>query len=242
MARIKYTTEFMSKTALFYSVYNKNVKDGPKSILKQFLAEENIDMAKNKTGVDKAIETHKVFQKLYKQSEDFTQMRDNLFSPVFDNLKESVQFLKTWYRRNVRELGNWGITVDGDNAVKYPPSFEEKYELFITFYNKNKEMGEKSPLIPFLEENFIDMDKDKADADQANEYSLQGKQARLDYKEESNKRDRIFDPIFNSIRAIGQFLKRLFPKEMHKLGEWGYNIVESSPQMRVEIKKNPAVE
>jgi len=239
MAQIKYPVEFIKRTDLFYSIDKKNTKDGDKSVLIPFLTEKEIDMAADKTTTDKAVAQHKEFEKLSKQSEDYTQLRKNTFTPVFNNLNKEVQYLKSLYRGNPKELGNWGITIDGTGTVVYPPSFEDKYDVFILFYQKHKEMGDKSPLIPFLNENNINIDKDKTKADKADELNNQKIVAELSSKEASNERDILFEPIMEHIRGIGQFLKRLFPTNPRKIGDWGFNVVGKNNNGEEEEMKTP---
>ncbi|MBI4929728.1 MAG: hypothetical protein HY841_03120 [Bacteroidetes bacterium] len=240
MSRIKYPVDFSGKANLFLKIELKHANDGDKSVLIDFLEEKKIDMAKNKKKTESAVVTHAEFVKTSEEAEELTQKRDNFWNPVFSNFKKEIQYLKSFYRGKVKELGMWGIKVDGKGKVVYPAKFEDLVKMFAVFYKKHTAMGAKSPLIKFLTENEIDIDSDKKNADSALKAHGEMTQEKKDAEKLRNQRDTDFNPVFADVLAIGQFLKKLFTANPHKLGDWGFEIDDSPPKPRKKKGNNPS--
>jgi len=234
MARIKYSHDFLKRSTLFYAVEEKHSHDGASSPLIAFLAQQGIDLVKDKEATDKAVAADDLFGNTSRLAEDHTQDRNNLFNPAFKELKNMIQYLKSLYVGNAKELGNWGVTVDLEHVV-YPPDFVHRVELYKLVYAKHVEMGAGSPLLPFLANNDIDFDADKADVDAAALVHEKMEQAKRDAENHREERDLKFNPVMRHVRQIGGFLKALFTDNSKNLGDWGYT-VDDSPR-RPYIKK-----
>jgi len=240
MSRIKYPTDFSGRANLFLKIEAKHAKDGDKSPLIDFLEEKEIDMAKDKKKTESAVVTHAEFIQTTEEAEELTQKRDNFWNPVFSNFKKEVQYLKSFYRGKVKELGIWGIKIDGKGKVVYPAKFTDLVKMFAVFYKKHTAMGAKSPLTKFLSENEIDIDADKKSADLALETHGEMTQKKKDAEKLRNQRDSDFNPIYSDILAIGQFLKKLFITNPHKLGDWGFEIDDSPTKPRKKKGNKPS--
>jgi hypothetical protein len=228
MARINYPEDFLNQTVLFENMKTKHDADGAGSPLNDFLTQQGIDLVADEAATGSAIDTNKLFDSTSKAAEDNTQDRNNLFDPVFDRLKTEVQFLKKFYAGNPAELGNWGVTVNG-NAIVYPPDFLNRVELFKTFKIHHDSFPGSSPLDPFLTQQNINLNDDLADTAAAEVLHATMEQAKKNAEDLREERDISFDPVMGHVRLIGQFLKSLFVDHPKHLGDWGY-VVDDSPR------------
>lgn len=229
MARLNYPEEFVNQTALFKKMKAKHDADGGGSVLTPFLTQQGIDLNADDNATDSAIDTNLIFQDLERGAEDETQDRNNLFDPVMERLRGEIQFLKKFYKGNPAELGNWGVTVNG-NKIVYPPEFLNLVQLFKDFKNKNDSFGPgASPLGPYLTQHNIDMADDLSDVNDAKTLHDSAKQKELDAEDKREERDNDFDPVMDNVRAIAQYLKGLYDDHAKHLGLWGY-VVDESPR------------
>lgn len=227
MSRINYPADFIERTNLFYAIEKKHTEDGADSPLTDFLTQKEIDLAKNKTKTDSAVVSHKAFTKQSDASEDFKEKRDNFWKPVMSDFRMEAQHIKAFYKGNPKQLGDWALRVDGKSRIVFPEEFKAVSDMFLEFYKKYKELGDKSPLNKFLKANEIDIAQDKADTDEAQIAHKEMGKADKAAEKFRKQRDTDFDPVFKDIRDIGQFLKSLFAKNPKKLGDWGFTIDDS---------------
>lgn len=236
MARIVYPEDFNAQRTLLTHIKARHDADGTDSPLTAFLDQQGIDLAADATtGV--AAEGHNVAHvEASRQAENFRQLRDNTFDPVFTRMKGSVQFLKSFYKGNERELGNWGITIDGKARVVYPPSFIERSELFQAFFTAyNGTPVTDSPLKPYLTQHNIVMSTEKSTTTVAIAYNTQFVNKGAESKNETEQRDNIWRPVMVHVRAIGDFLKKLYAGNERALYAWGFTVDEAikAPKLRV---------
>ena len=204
-----------------------------------FRSQEGINLANDKAATDKAVKNDNLFSSTSRKAEDHTEDRNNLFVPAFKHLKEMIQYLKSFYRGNAKELGHWGATVDRERVV-YPPDFLHRSELYKLVYAKHIAMGAASPLLPFLANNDIDFDADKADVDAAVLVHAKMEQAKRDAEDYREERDLKFNSVMRHLRSIGAFLKALYVNNTKQLGDWGYTVDDSPPKPRRHPRSVPA--
>lgn len=229
MARFNYPEEFVNQTALFKKMKAKHDADGGGSPLTPFLTQQGISLAADDAATDSATDTNLIFQELDRGAEDETQDRNKLFDPVMERLRGEIQFLKKFYKGNPAELGNWGVTVNG-NKIVYPPEFLNLVQLFKDFKNKHDSFGPgTSPLSPYLTQHSINMASDLANVNSAKTKHDSAKQKELDAEDKREERDNLFDPVMEHVRAIGQYLKGLYDDHPKHVGLWGY-VVDDSPR------------
>ena len=226
MARINYPVDFLNRTQLFLNIKKKHDSDGGSSPLIAFLVQQAIDLAADATATNIALEKHDQFEENARAAEEATEARNNLFHPVFSRLRGSVQFLKGFYTGNEKELGLWGVQVNA-GRMAYPSDFLRRAGLFNTFKARHDALGAASPLTPYLAEHNIDLTADGADTVKAETKHDQMQQAWMDAEELREDRDNLFNPVFENVRSIGQFLKALFVKNPKELGHWGYTVDDS---------------
>ncbi len=232
MARIIYPGSFPEQRTLLASIKAKHTADGAGSVLTVFLTQQVIDLNDDTIDGNSANTLHLQASEFSKQSELFSQSRNLLFKNVFEALRASVQFLKSFYKPGTQALGDWGITVDNGGRIAYPPEFTGRAALFATFKQKHDTYAPPatvSPLTPFLTEHGISMtDLATLTGNAANNHnsfltaSQNGENA-------TEQRDLLWDPVNVNLHKIGDYLKNLFVTNPKKLGDWGFT-VDHSPR------------
>jgi len=230
MARINNPTNFVERTVLTKAVATKNTEDGDKSVLKQYLSENKIDLTKDVRQTDKAIVAHNEFERLDGASTKFTEERNLLFEPVFENYRKECQYLKKFYVGKERELVNWSIPIDNENEINYPAEFEQRATLVEKLYTYNTKLGEDSPLTIFLTNNEINPKTETDNTEEARKKQIESINSKKTSELNREERDNIYNPLWKHTEDIGQFLKNLFPLNPRKLGEWGFDIEETTKQ------------
>ena len=97
MSRIIYPADYASQRTLFKLIKTKHDADGAGSVLIALLAQKNISLTADATAGNNADSQDASHSVQSKQAENFRQMRDLTFTPVFTHLKSEVQFLKSFY-------------------------------------------------------------------------------------------------------------------------------------------------
>ncbi len=227
MARIKYPKDFLNQTELFKIIKAKHDEDPLTSPITPFLTQTGIDMDKDDTNTDKALENDTLYDKNDKKGEDYTQERNNLFRPVAKRLRDELQFLKKLYADNPKELGSWGAQVD-DERIVYPTDFLLHTQLFKDVHTKHHSFpAGSSPLALFLVQNNIDIDADLVKTTKAEAKHNKKEQAKRDAEKYSELRDKLFKPVMAHVRMIAQYLKGLYVGNPKELGDWGYTVDDS---------------
>lgn len=233
MARLNFPNTFAGIVKLFRDVKTKYDAEAGDSMLQPYLDEQGIGMDEDETTVNNAVTADTAFSVAGKESEKLRQQRDFLFEPAFKRHEGEVQFLKKLYRNNVAKLGEWGVTVDSDDRVVYPPDFPGRQAAVIAFITKHESFAVgTSPLLPYLTENVINIVTDKAAAVSAlaahNSFLTEDNVR----EEKRMERDVLIEPVATHLRGEGQYLIGLFHSVPKKANEWGFE-VDDSPQADV---------
>ncbi len=228
MARINYPETFLRLIELFFNIKARHDAEGEGSPLIPFLAKQEIDIEADQKATNSAKTKDKLFDEKEREAEKLTRQRDKLFKPIFGLMKKELQFLKKFYVGNIKELGDWGVTVDGERIV-YPHEFEELSQLFkdIKTMHESFKPDNTSPLQPFLHKYDIDLEAQlKKLSDAENKHNLRN-QAQRDAEDLREDRDNFFNPVLEHMRLIGQYLKGLNIENPKELGDWGYEVDDS---------------
>lgn len=229
MARIIIPADFASQRTLLTNIIAQNNELGTSSPLTAYLPQQNIVLADDVTAGDTA-QTHETNRAmLSKQSENFSELRDNGFELPWKHLTGIAQFLKQFNKGNIKELGNWGLPVMESGKIKYPPAFEKRVEIFNAVIAKHKELGADSPLTPYITENEIDVDADSSAVVQAAKNHAKFIAAAAESENETQLRNNAWNPVVQHLRSIGGFLIELYVNNPKALGKWGF-VVDDSPQ------------
>ncbi|SFQ28082.1 hypothetical protein, partial [Parafilimonas terrae] len=235
MARLIIPDDFTSQLTLLNNIIAQNTALGASSPLTAFLAQQNIVLT-NDAATGAAAQTHDVGRALLKkQSENYRQLRDHYFSTPWTHLTGGVQFLKTFYKGNTKELGNWGITITDSGKVNYPAAFGDRTTVFIAFTAKHNSYPDgDSPLQPFLTQHNINLDADSALVEQATTNNTSFTTAAQQSENETELRNQIWLPVLENIKTIGNYLMKLFSNNQKSLGNWGFVVDDSSqkPKLR----------
>jgi hypothetical protein len=233
-----YPEDYASQRKLFRDVLAKHTADGAASPIIPYLTQQAIVLATDETDGTAADLREDARALLSKQSENFRQLRDLKFSPVFKRIKGQVQFLKGFYKPNVSVLGDWGITVDAGGRINYPPQFVAQHTVFTNFKAKHDSFPVgTSPLEPYLLQHKINLTNDQTDADDALTSHNSFLQAAADAEDATQDRNNLWNPVMAHLHGIGNFLKKLFNDNAKQLGYWGYVIDESPRPPKERISK-----
>lgn len=113
MARIKIPYRFNDQIKLSELILKKHKEDGDKSILNNLL-----DMESFEQHVINARQHDIKRNKLQREAERETELRNNEWKDGDINMRAIAQFLKSIFKRNPHELGEWGFTVDSSPQKK----------------------------------------------------------------------------------------------------------------------------
>jgi hypothetical protein len=229
MSRIIYPANFIGQRTLFGNIAFKHNNDKANSDIAPLLLQKNINLTKASTASTNAQAQEDIRLLLTKQSQNYSQLRDIQFNPIFTRLKQQVQFLKGLFKPNFKQLGNWGITIDNNGKITYPADFAAQVALFTTFKETHDAFDAgTSPLQPFLTVNKIDLVAEAALVSSAVTNHKKFAQAAKDAETATEQRDLHWLPVEKYLHEIGDYLKKLYIDNTKALGLWGY-VVDTSP-------------
>ena len=238
MARLTIPEDFTSQVTLLNNIIAQNTALGAASPLTAFLAQQNIVLTNDEAAAT-AAQTHDASRALLKkQSENYRQLRNNYFTAPWAHLTGSVQFLKTFYKGNTKELGNWGITITDSGKVNYPAAFAQRRAVFIAFAAKHNSYPDgDSPLQPFLTQHSINLDADSAVVEQATTNNTSFTATAQQSENETELRNQVWLPVLAHIKTIGNFLMKLYSNNQKALGNWGFVVDENTHKARLRTSK-----
>jgi hypothetical protein len=138
--RIAYPNEFVERTAIYYTLKEKNDSYGPGlSPLDAYLTQHGQTMAANTAAVASALNYHNESKLLAGQAEDATQDRNNIWNPVLAHMRGIGGFLISLYSDNAKELNLWGFTVD--DSPRAPKQVKSKVLLLSQITVSNLVVG-----------------------------------------------------------------------------------------------------
>ncbi len=230
MARIVISEDFYSQLQLLSSVNTENTNLGADSPITAFLTQQGIVLSDDITAGNNA-QTHETNRALFsRQSENYRQLRDNNFDAPWSHLTGGTQFLKSFYKGNTKELGNWGITITDSGKINYPPAFTDRVIVFNNFVARHNGFAPgTSPLQPYLAQQNIDLTDDSGFVTTAVDSNTSFTIAAQQSENETELRNQIWNAVMEHIKAIGNFLMKLYSNNPKALGNWGFT-VDDSPQ------------
>ena len=125
MAHIVFPDGLTAEQKLIIAINTKHTADGNASVLKVYLTQNGIDLDKAELIATQVVSIEASRVLLHNQSGNYTQLRDLSYLPVISRLKAEVQYLKSIYKTNPKELVNWSINVEGTAKVVYPVGFAD---------------------------------------------------------------------------------------------------------------------
>ena len=228
MARIIFRTDLTGIQELQTNIIAKNTADGAASPLISLLAEQGINLATDAASMESAITSARFAALSRRQVENYVQKRELNFDPVFKNLKNEVQFLKKLKKGKERELGDWGISVDGSNKIVYPSGFEARVRITRSFYAKHLSYpAGTSPLQNFIDDNGINVEREGLRVEAAERAHETAYATSREAEEAQRNSDNLVVNVLAHQRIIGGYLIKLKVKNPKALGEWGFTVDDS---------------
>ena len=235
MARIIYPEAYVNQRQLLKDITEKDTADGASSVIRPLLTQQGIVLADDNTAGTNADVQEALRLSLSRQSENFTEVRDIKIENALGHLRGESQFLKSLYKPNVQELGNWGITVNG-NRVVIPNDFANRTDVIKAVIAKHLTFAAgTSPMQPYVTQNAVDVAVDDSNTDDAVVNNSKAKDASRDSEEATAQRNLLWLPVTGHMRNIGDYLLNLFKNNSKKLGEWGYTVDDSPRAPKVRI-------
>jgi hypothetical protein len=237
-SRIIYPEDYPGQRMLLGKIKAKYDADvaGSGSVLTAMLTQKGINLADDDTAGTTAdgFETDRATQSAKK--ENFRQLRDLDFAKVWPQFTGSVQFLKSFYKPNVSELGNWKITVNGVARIAYPTDILGKVKNYNDFISYNGTVA-NSPLAPYLQQQNINHVTNAGRLIDIKTNHGKFLQADLDMEAATQGRDINWNPVNKHIHEIGDFLIKLYSNNTKKLGEYGINVDDSPKAPKYRTSK-----
>jgi hypothetical protein len=230
MARLIIPEDFTSQLTLLTNIVTQNNSGLKSNPLTAFLTQQGIVLNDDVAAGNNA-QMHETNRLLFsKQSENFRQLRDNNFDAPWKHITGAVQFLKSFYKGNTKQLGDWGITITDSGKVNYPPAFTDRVTIFNNFKTKNDSYTNgDSPLSAYLAQHNIDLAKDATFVQTATDNDAGFTAASQQSENETELRNQLWDPVLQHIKDIGNFLMKLYSGNEKALGAWGF-VVDNSPK------------
>lgn len=112
--KIIYPPAFADRAAIFTAFAQKSASYAPPPTnpLLPYITQQGIDLVKDATLVQQAITNNASFNAAAQQSENETELRNQLWLPVLEHIKTIGIFLMKLYSNNPKTLGLWGFVVD----------------------------------------------------------------------------------------------------------------------------------
>jgi hypothetical protein len=244
MDRINYPTDFAGQQDLFTAIFKQHNSLGTKSPLIAFAKQKNMDLTKLQAAIAAAAAQDVLQASLKRSSENSTEQRNLNFSMPWVHQLGEVHFLAGFFAGNERELGEWGVRVDGERRIVYPVSFPEKAQLINVFLEKhNSYPPGESPLQIYIDEHEINVTDDLKAVGAALQNDADSKQQESDSELATQMRNKLWAPAVDAIHLFGAFLMGLYGEDSRKMQAWGYDVVaDAASEREQESTLNPLEE
>jgi hypothetical protein len=238
MARLIIPEHFTPQKKLLEAIEAEHIDQGSDSVIQGYLVQNKIDLTSHIAIANTAQNLDDSRSSLEKQSTNYTQLRDLKFNPVIVNFKNEVQFLKSMNKNNPKFLGDWSITVTGNNRIYYPTNFTELAKVASNFFDKHLSFAaDTSPLHTYIIKKNINVQTDRDDIDAAITLNDKSAQTAKDSENGTEQRNLIWNPIMKDIRGIGNFLMKLYPDNPRALGAFGYTVDSAVTKPKLQTTK-----
>ena len=236
MSRIKYPETFADEQTLLTNILAKNKELGAKSPLALLFTQQKMDLKTLDSSIGLAAAQNTGSNSLRKESEEDTEARDALLELPWEHHLGEVQFLKHLYAGMERQLGEWGVTVDGKDRVVYAKGAVAEATLVQTFLNHHLKLGAESPLQFYLDEHpEINVEADLAAAGEVIAKNAERNVATGDSELATQQRDKIWGPSVKAIHVIGAFLMGLYHEDDRKMAAWGFVVVADGGKEKEQV-------
>ena len=234
MAHIVYPGTFPGQKELLAAIIAKHAAEGTSSPLIDYIIQNHIDFIDMGKIVLVAEPLEKSRVVLSSNSQNYTQLMEAAFELPVAHLKMEVQFLKKLYKGNEKELGKWGIDVQGKARIVYPTTFAELANTISTFLAYQVLLANtSSPLTVFLTQQKIDITADAASVAAAVDYHNKSVAAASQSQSALQQLNAMWNPIVDALRGIGNYLLAFYGSNTKALGGWGFVVDDTAAKAKV---------
>ena len=238
MAHLVFPDGLTAEQNLLIAVNTKHTTDGDKSILTVYLTQNGIDLDKAELIATQVVSMDATRGLMHNQSCNYTQLRDLSFDPVISRMKGEVQYLKSIYKTNPKELVNWNINVEGTGKIVYPAHFEDLNATAAGFFAKHLSYpAGTSPLTAYLIQNSIDLVADNAALATATLYHDKSKGAAATAESLTQQRNILWHPYVGHLKGIGNYLLKYYGANTKGPGDYGYIVDNSVAKPKMVVSK-----
>lgn len=116
--KVNYPAAFGERATVFiaFTTKHNSYTDGT-SPLQPYLTQNNVNLDADSAQVEQATANNTSFTTASQQSENETELRNQLWLPVLEHIKMIGNYLMKLFNTNQKALGNWGFVVD-DSSQK----------------------------------------------------------------------------------------------------------------------------
>ena len=238
MSRIIKTTNFTGQDSNFSVMFAKHTADDKSSVLNHFLEENEIDLTADKVLEISALLHESNRQNILDIQGKQRQLVINYLTTPWSEMLSAAQFLKKFYKDNVRSLVIWSIPISAKGKITYPTDEGEKLELVDGFWSYHAGMtAGTSPLDEFIASNSIDVSKITESIANAKTTYAALAQSIVTEQQETGERDRIWAPVWEHTKSIGAFLMKMYVRNPKMVCNWGYNVVDAGSKQSMRTTK-----
>ena len=238
MSRIIKTTNFTGQSSNFSVMYAKHTTDDNNSVLNSFLEENEIDLTADQVLEVNALLHESNRQHIMEIQGKQRQLVVNYLLTPWSEMLSAAQYLKKYYKDNVRNLSLWSIPISATGKINYPTDEGDKLVLVDSFwsYHASLPVG-KSPLDAFIASNSVDVAKIILNIASAKTTYASLVQNIVTEQQETGERDRVWAPVWEHTKSIGAFLMKMYVSNPKMVCNWGYNVVDAGSKQSLRTTK-----
>lgn len=238
MSRIIKTTNFTGQSSNFSVMFAKHTADDDNSVLNSFLEENEIDLTADQVLEVNALLHERNRQHILEIQGKQRQLVVNYLLTPWSEMLSAAQYLKKYYKDNVRNLSLWSIPISATGKINYPTDEGDKLSLVDSFwsYHASLPVG-KSPLDAFIASNSVDVAKIILHIASAKTTYASLVQNIVTEQQETGERDRVWAPVWEHTKSIGAFLMKMYVSNPKMVCNWGYNVVDASSKQSLRTTK-----
>ena len=229
MAAINWDSNFNQQQKYLAQIINRDTSKGKDSPIRPYLAQHKIVLADLNTSATQALKYEAERIDLEGKAKQGHEKRDLVFDPIWDNTRKMYQSLKKFYDKNeVAFVQDWGVEITVDGKLLYPQDFLGKtlvVQRLLTKHASYTDPDKPSPLTTFIAANDIDVKTMATDIDIAKKADVDASNFDDQAMSRTEQRNKLWDPVFDKIKDIGQYLNTLYPKDGREVGLWGIPVV-----------------
>lgn len=241
MPRNEIPTDFPTQQKLLGSIKTKVTDDGPSGELIAFLAKNGIVIDDDVAAGVTAAGHHANNLSYTKEGQKYCAQRDALMLPVTVGSGGCFQFLKSYYKNDLKSLGDWDLTVTTSGKITLPTDVAGWTTLLTGFKAKNDSYSAPavSPLAQYLVKKSISLADYLTKLGEAATLETEMKTAKSNAGKEHNSMVREWALPLKHIKMEGSFLMKLYVGDEKTLGDYGFTIVDAVKVLKTRTIKIP---